>query len=45
MIADIYEIMRDCDEESDKKIAELQAEIERLKAELNVASVTLIVGR
>lgn len=34
MIADIYEIMRDCDNESEKKIAELQAENERLKGEL-----------
>lgn len=34
MIADIYEIMQDCDEESDKKIAELQAENERLKKEI-----------
>lgn len=30
-MTDIYEIMRDCDEESKKKIAELEAENERLK--------------
>lgn len=37
MIADIYEIMRDCDNESEKKIAELQDENERLKKDLEHA--------
>lgn len=39
MIADIYEIMRDCDEESEKKIKELEAENERLNRELKQMDV------
>lgn len=36
-MVDIYEIMRDCDEESEKKIAELEAEQKQLKADLEKA--------